>query len=397
MLTKREIENAAPGARLNNGRGLLLIVSPAGTKSWRLRFKRGGKDAVVTLGQWPEMSIAEAEAEAAGLRKGRKAGIDPAVALARQEATGSGAQDSFEDVARRYVKREAPRWSEGHRKRFDNRMVRDVFPVIGKLPIASLVPADVARAVRPIEQRGAQDTALRVVGMVGQVCRFAVAKGLRNDDPTIHLAGGLDHPAPPKHRPAIVDPEGFGQLMADLADWHGDSIAKPYLLLTAYVWQRPGEVRAMRWSDVDLGAGLWAFRVTKVGLDHLVPLAPQAVAILRELERGRGRSEYVFRSSAKAGYISDAIAQKLLEKLGYAGKHCTHGFRASARTLLVERLRYPSELVERQLSHTVRAVHGRAYDRTEHLEQRAEMMCRWASYVDQLRDEALGVPALAAE
>lgn len=392
-LTKSQIQAAKPGDRLNAGKGLLLVAG-VDSKSWRLRFKRDGKDAIVTLGQWPDLSLAEAEAEAASLRLGRKKGVDPAAALGRKAAATGGA-GSFQDVAERYMQREAAVWSVGHAERFGNRMRKDAFAVFGSMPIGEVTARDVMRLHARIAGRDALDTANRVVGMVGQVLRFAVARGLRDSDCTAHLKGGLDHAPRPVHRAALTDPDALGQLLADLSEWDGDTIARPLLQLTGYLFQRPGEVRAMRWADLDLERGLWSYRVTKVGIDHIVPLPVQAVAILRELQAGSGKSPFVFASRSDTGYVSAQLAPKLLEKLGYRESHTAHGFRASARTLLVEALGYDSELVERQLSHVVRAVHGRAYDRTLFLRERTAMMQSYADYLDSLRDKALGLAALA--
>ncbi|MEP1198258.1 tyrosine-type recombinase/integrase [Tateyamaria sp.] len=393
-LTIAQIDKAKPRKsdhRLSDGNGLFLTVRKHGTKTWTLRFKRDGKDAVKTLGTYPAMQPKEARALAANLKLDLSKGIDPAkkAAAALPEAT-------FAEIAVRYMAREKPHWAAGHYERFRSRMVKDVFPAIGTMQIDAVRPRDVMVAVNGISARGSQNTAIRVAGMIGQVCRYAVALSLRDDDPTVHIGDGLDRAPKTVHRPALTDPAGVGQLMADLADWAGETIAKPYLLMCALTFQRPGEVAAMQWDDIDLDARQWAFNVSKVGLDHIVPLSDQAMAVLASLAPLQGRAgQYVFRSGGTSGFVTPQVGMKLLDKLGYHGTHTAHGFRATARTLIVERLRIDRDLVERQLSHAARETLGRAYDRTAFIEDRSGMMQRYADYLDELRDEAGGTLLLA--
>lgn len=262
-LTKSQIKTVQPRAkdfRLSDGRGLVLMARSSGTKSWVLRFKRDGRDTVVTLGHWPELSLEDARTAAESLRSARRQGIVPAIDMGLEtirRETGS----TFAEVAKAYMRREAAHWAPGHLQRFQNRMERDVYRSIGDTTVGDVEPVDVARALRPIEARGAQDTAVRVVGMIGQVMRFAVARGLRRDDPTQHLRGGLDRPPPPRHRPAATEPAQVGQLLAAIDGWRGGSLAKPFLQLCGYLFQRPGEIAAMRWDGVDLEQAVWAYQV----------------------------------------------------------------------------------------------------------------------------------------
>ena len=390
-LTKQKIETAKPRDaryRLTDGGGLVLVVNPSGKKVWRFRYQREGKDANVTLGSFPLVTLLDARAKALELKRAQGQGSDPAIELQREaERKRTVAGETFGAVAEAYMKRERPHWAEGHYERFRNRMQRDVYPVIGKQPVAAVKPVDVTRAVRGIEARGAQDTAVRVVGMIGQVLRYAVAKGMADRDVTADLKGGLDRPPPTKHMAAVIDRVDLGRMLADVWDWPGDSYGKPLLQLAAYLFQRPGEIQAMRWSDVDLDNALWSYRVSKVGVDHAVPLPEQAVAVLRDLHKVTGRFEFVFYShGAKSKHVSSQIATKLLDKVGWRDRQTVHGFRAVARTLIAEDLKVEPRLIEQQLSHGVAEAHGRAYNRTQYVDERRAMMQRYADHLDALRE-----------
>lgn len=386
-LTASQIKTAKPRDkryRLTDGGGLVLSVEPSGRKVWRFRYQRDGKDAVATFGDYPTLTLLDARAKALDLKR---AGDDPALVLKRDKERKRIAPDrSFEALARKYMAREKPHWAIGHYKRFYNRMTIDVWPVIGAMDPRSIQPIDVSRAIAAIEARGAQNTAVRVVGMIGQVLRYSVAKGFADQDVTQHLKGGLDRPAPTKHRVAVTDRVELGRMLVDIWDWAGDSYGKPILQLAAYLFQRPGEIQAMRWQDIDLDDGLWTYRVSKVDIDHAVPLPRQVVEILSALRAVTGNYPYVFTSvGSKSGYVSEQSALKVLGKIGWRDQQTVHGFRAIARTVIAEDLRTEPRLIEQQLSHTVAEVHGRAYNRTQFLVERRDMVQRYADHLDRLR------------
>ncbi len=382
-LTESQLRSAKPRNsryRLTDGGGLVMDVTPAGKKVWRFRYQRAGKDAVVTLGTYPVMTLLEARQAALDLKR---SGTDPKAAAARQKATDDV---TFQSVTEAYMAREKPHWVEAHYKRFHNRMTRDVWPVIGAMHPRDIQPVDAMNAVAGIEARGAQDTAVRTLGMVGQVLRYAVARGQADRDVTADLKGGLDRPPPVQHMNAVTDRSQVGQLLAAVWDWPFDGYGKAVNQLAAYLFQRPGELVAMRWSDVDLDKALWTYRVTKVGIDHAVPLPDQAVEILTRLHALTGRYDYVFYSiNSRSDHVSLTTPVNLLKKLGWRGKHTVHGWRATARTLIAEDLKVDPMLIERQLSHVTGSVHGRAYNRTMYLDERRDMMQRYANLLDEYR------------
>lgn len=388
-LTASQIKTAKPSGtgkpyRLTDGGGLVLNVLPTGKKTWRFRYQRNGKDAVVTLGHYPALTLLDARAKALGLKRDT---VDASLVVVREtERTRTVAGDTFEALAVAFMKRERDHWAKAHHYRFENRMTRDVFPVLGQMQPRDVQPVDMTRAIAAIEARGAQDTALRVVGMIGQVLRYGVAKGLCDRDVTGDLKGSLDRAPATVHRAAVIDRTDLGRMLVDLWDWPGESYGKPVLQLCAYLFQRPGEIRAMKWADVDLDRGLWSYTVSKVGLDHAVPLPGQAVAILRTLWAETGRFDHVFYSvGAKDGFVSAAIPTKILGLIGWRDRHTAHGFRATARTVIAEDLGIRPMLIEQQLSHTVSEAHGRAYNRTLYLDERTDMLVAYADLLDGLR------------
>jgi integrase len=373
--------------KVADGHGLILVVETTGRKVWRFRYTVAGKERVIVLGDFPAMGLASARAKVAELQDQRRAGLDPALEADRARvaaATGS----TFRDVAEAYMHREAGHWSESHAARFRHRMQRDVLPVIGSLDVGLVRPVDVSRAVLAIEDRGAQNTANRVVGMIGQVLQFGVARGLCEQDVTLHMRRGLPRAPRPKHRAAVLDRAELGQLLDAIWTSPSNSIAKPLVQMIALTFQRPGEVRHMRWSDVDRDARLWRYRVSKVGLDHAVPLCPDAIAILDGLRPLTGREEFVFHSRAsRGGVVSDVMPTKFLGRIGWGDRQTAHGFRAIARTVLAEDLGFPPALIEQQLSHGVPDPHGRSYNRTLFLEQRRRMMDAWGAHLAELRQQ----------
>ncbi|WP_299356062.1 integrase arm-type DNA-binding domain-containing protein [uncultured Shimia sp.] len=390
-LSESKIRTAKPRDkryRMTDGGGLVMDVTPAGKKVWRYRLQADGKDRTVTLGEYPAMGLLDARQTALDLKRDD---VDPKVAVARQQAAQA---TTFRDLAEAYMEREKPHWADGHHLRFRNRMVNDVFPVLGDMAPRDIQPVDVIRAVTGIQDRGATDTAVRVVGMIGQVMRYCVARGQADRDVTADLKGGLDRPPPVKHMAAVIDRDDLGRMLVDIWDWAGNSYGKPLLQLAAYLFQRPGEIQAMRWADIDLDKALWTYTVSKVGVEHAVPLPAQAVEILRELHKQTGRFEFVFYShSAKSGHVSPQIAVKLLDKIGWRDRQTVHGFRAIARTVIAEDLGAEPRLIEQQLSHSVPEVHGKAYNRTRFINERRKMVQEYADHLDKIRAKNTGVCA----
>ncbi|RQU62404.1 tyrosine-type recombinase/integrase [Burkholderia cenocepacia] len=409
-LTDTAIKNAKPAdkpVRLFDGGGLYLEVAPSGGKWWRLKYRFGGKEKRISLGVYPDVPLKEARERRDKARALLEAGADPGEAKkAEKRAAQLSTENSFEAVAREWHAKYTPSWSASHGARLLRRLEVDAFPWIGGKPIAELAPPDVLDVLRRVEKRGALETAHRLHANVGQVCRYAVATGRAARDVTADLRGALP-PVQQEHMAAITDPKQVAELLRAIDGYQGTLPVSGALRLAPLLFQRPGELRAAEWAEFDLDAGTWEIpsdrmKRTKQGKAaggaHIVPLPTQAVAILRELQPLTGNGRLLFPSvRTKDRPMSDNTVNAALRRLGYDGDTMTgHGFRAMARTILDEVLGVPAPIIEAQLAHTVKDPLGRAYNRTAHLQQRREMMQKWADYLDRLKAGAQIIPIGAA-
>ena len=303
------------------------------------------------------------------------------------------AANSFEVVAREWFAKYSPNWAATHSDRTIARLEADVFPWIGRRPISDISAPALLAAMRKIEARGALETAHRVLSTCGQVFRYAVATGRAERDPTGDLRGALP-PYKRDHFAAITDPKRVGQLLREIDGYQGTFTVLCALRLAPLVFVRPGELRFAQWVHIDLEAAEWRYTARKTDTPHIVPLATQAVAILRELHAVTGHGQYVFpggRSPKRA--MSDNAILAALRRMGIAKDEMSgHGFRAMARTILDEVLGVRPDLIEHQLAHAVRDPNGRAYNRTAHLPERRKMMQQWADYLDKLKAGAEVIP-----
>ncbi|MCA8255152.1 integrase arm-type DNA-binding domain-containing protein [Burkholderia sp. AU31624] len=409
-LTDTAIKNAKPAdkpIRLFDGGGLYLEIAPGGGKWWRLKYRFGGKEKRISLGVYPDVPLKEARERRDKARALLDGGADPGEAKkAEKRAARLSTENSFEAVAREWHAKYAPSWSASHGARLLRRLEVDAFPWIGGKAIAELAPPDVLDVLRRVEKRGALETAHRAHANIGQVCRYAVATGRAARDVTADLRGALP-PVQQEHMAAITDPKQVAELLRAIDGYQGTLPVSCALRLAPLLFQRPGELRAAEWAEFDLDAGTWEIpsdrmKRTKQGKAaggaHIVPLPGQAVAILRELQPLTGNGRLLFPSvRTKDRPMSDNTVNAALRRLGYDGDTMTgHGFRAMARTILDEVIGVPAPIIEAQLAHTVKDPLGRAYNRTAHLQQRREMMQKWADYLDRLKAGAQIIPIGAA-
>ena len=386
------IRRARPGSKARkmfDGRGLYLEITPRGGKYWRIKYRFGGKEKRLSLGVYPDVSLKEARKGCEDARRLLTREIDPSedrrtLKAARKQQVSN----SFEAVAREWFARHRPNWAENYSSRLISQLERDVFPWIGGKPVAGVTPSQLLEVARRVEQRGALETAHRVLQNCGQVFRYAVATGRAKNDPTPVLRGALP-PVKGGHFAALTDPRKTGPLLRVLDGYEGSLIVRCALRLSPLVFVRPGELRRAEWKAIDLEAGEWRFTVVKTGAPHLVPLSRQAVEILRELHPLTGNGRYVFpsgRTPRGDRPMSENAVLAALRSMGIGKEEMTgHGFRAMARTLLDEVLGFRPDYIEHQLAHVVRDPLGRAYNRTAHLPQRRKMMQEWADYLDQLK------------
>ena len=407
---------AGKARKISDGGGLVLEARPTGAGWWRLRYYFGGREGMLSLGTYPEVSLKAARQRRDEARKLIAAGGDPsearkvnkaaiaakaqAQALANAGKPGPG---TFEHVARDWLATvHEAKVSEGHAERTRIRFEQDAFPWLGRSRIADIEAPELLSVLRKVTARNAIETAHRLKDACGQVFRYGISTGACARNPAADLRDALP-PVPTRHLAAIVDPKHAAELLRAMGDYAGHPVTCAALALSALLFLRPGELRQLEWAWVDLeGATLMIpaalmqrRRDEKAnGAPHLVPLAPQAVAIFKGLHPLTGHGRYVFPSLHTGERpMSENTVNVALRRMGFDRDTATaHGFRAMARTMAAERLGVAPEVIEAQLAHAVGDALGRAYNRTTFAEQRRELMTKWADYLDRLRTGAQVIP-----
>lgn len=378
-------------AKLVDGEGLYLLLNPNGSRWWRWDYRRPvtGKRNTLSLGTYPDTGLADARAKRDAARKLLAACTDPGEHRKAEKAAGEDrAANSFEVVAREWHAKQAPTWVKDHGDRIMLRLKNDIFPWLGKRPVAEVKAKELLATVNRIADRGAAESAHRALQSCGQIFRYAIATGRAERNPAADLRGALP-PVKQTHLAAITDPNKVGGLLRAMDAYAGSFVTKCALRLAPLVFVRPGELRQAEWAEIDLDKAEWNIPAEKMKMrePHLVPLSPQAVAILSELQALTGRGRYVFPSarSPKRPMSNNAVLSAL-RRMGFDKEEMSgHGFRAMARTILDETLHFRPDYIEHQLAHAVRDPNGRAYNRTAHLAERKKMMQAWADYLDTLR------------
>jgi integrase len=397
-LTDVKVRNAKPSekqVKLSDSDGMYLLVTPNGGKCWRLKYRFGGKEKVLALGTYPEISLAEARAKRDAARRMLSQGVDPGEVRKAQKAASTQETETFEVIAREWHSKFSGTWSPSHAETTMKRLKLDVFPVMGSRPIGEIKAPELLTMLRRIESRGALETAHRVRTICGQIFRYAVATCRAERDPAADLKGALP-PYKKSHLAAITDPKEVGSLLRAIDDYKGSFVVKCALQIAPLVFVRPGELRQAEWAEFDLDAAEWNISAERMKMKqpHLVPLSERVIEILRELKALTGNSRYVFPSGRSfARPMSNMAINAALRRMGFDKDEMTgHGFRAMARTILDEVLQVRIDFIEHQLAHAVKDPNGRAYNRTAHLAERRKMMQTWADYLDGLKSGAKVIP-----
>ena len=395
--------------RLADAGGLYLEVTPTGSKRWFVKYRFAGKEKRLALGSYPEVTLKSARDGREAARKTRAAGTDPVQERKQDQANKQTTSAStYETVAREFhAIQAAAKWSSGHASKWLRTQELYLFPQIGTLPLSSIRAAAVLKALRKVEAKGIVNTAHELRTMAGQVFRHGVVTERCEKNPIADLKDALTaHHV--KHFAAVLDPVEAGGLLRAIDGYGGHPATRAALQLSALLFQRPGNIRAMEWAWLNLDAGMLTIPAQSMklktkakvnGRPHLVPLARQAVAILRALGPLTGHLRYVFPGARDHSIpMSDGTVNAALRRLDFGSDdHVAHGFRAMARTMLAERISGISpELVEAQLGHAKTGANPGAYDRAEYAEQRRLMMQTWADFLDQLRAGAQIIPIKAA-
>lgn len=404
MLTDLECKKAAcpqgkKQVRLTDAGSLYLQIGSNGSKRWFYKFTLQGKEKQMALGSYPSVGLLAARRLRDEARLLKDKGLDPIAQRQIEKLKAiNPTGETFKVVALEWLEKQIPQWSESHAKRCARQLERDIYPYIGVRKVNELGPVEVLAAVRKTEQRGALETADRGLQLVRQVFRYAVATGRAPRDVTADLKGALT-PYRSKHFGAITDPTKLGELLRAIHAYRGGLIVKTALQLAPILFQRPGELRGAAWAEIDFEKSLWTIPSTRMkrtkegkenGDDHLVPLPKQAISLLMPLKALTGHGRLVFPGERDHGRpISDNSVRTALINLGYTSELQTwHGFRATARTLLAEKLNFDPNIIEAQLAHAVKDANGRSYNRTTYLEQRRKMLQSWADYLEALSNGA---------
>lgn len=399
MLTDPDCKNATCPAdkarlRLTDSGGLYLEVSPSGSKRWFWKVYKEGKESRLALGSYPAVTLKAARMarDAAKLQKAE--GIDPIQAkIVKKLKASTPTGDTFAAVALEWLEQSKAGWSDTHYVREKRNLEKDLIPYLGRMTIRKIEPVELLAVVRRVEARGALSVADRVLLTSHSVWLYAVATGRADRDITGDIRNALK-PHIRKNYPAIIDPVDLAELLRASDAYKGGPLVRAALKLAPILFQRPGNLRTMRWADVDLEAGRWAIpsedmkrtKAEKInGQPHVVPLPRQAVELLKDLKYLTGAGEYVLPGLRnRKAPMSEAAVNAALAGMGYKGRHVWHGYRATGRTILRQVLKYPADVIEAQLAHVGQITHGGAYDRATHLDERTEMIQAWADYLDKL-------------
>lgn len=400
MLTDAQCRNAVcppdrKQARFADSGGMYLQVSPAGSKRWFLKYRISGTEKQLALGSYPDVSLTAARKARDAAKLQKSEGHDPVQVRKVEKLKATRTEgDTFKAVALEWYKKQAPQWSDSHASRMLRQLERDLFPWIGDRRIAEIHPMELLAALHKVEDRGALETADRALMLARQIWDYWL--------PTVdvqqrNITEGLKKRLTPYRGAsfaAIVEPKRFGELLRAIKHYKGGPIVRTALQLAPLLYQRPGNLRMMEWAELDLDAALWTIPSMKMkrtklekeqGEAHTVPLPTQAVALLRAIQPLTGRGLYVFpgeRSHDRP--ISDNSVRTALYALNFGKEQTWHGFRASARTMLVDQLNLDPLAIEANLAHAVRDSNGRSYNRTQYLAQRFEQIQAWADYLDRL-------------
>lgn len=407
MLTDKHCKNAAcppdkKRARFTDSNGLYLEVSPSGSKRWFWKTYLDGKEGRMALGSYPTVGLAEARKARDAAKVQKASGVDPVQArkVEKLKGTRPGQDgDTFKAVALEWHGKQVGEWSPGHAERTKRQLERDLFPWIGERQVASIEPMELLAALQKVEERGAIETADRALMLCRQIWRYwlPTASNTQRD-----ITEGLKSRLTPyrgTNFPAIVEPLRFGELLRAMHAYKGGMAVRTALLVAPLLYQRPGNLRTMEWAELDLDAGLWTIPSAKMkrtkkekeqGAAHVVPMPTQAVQLLRDLQPLTGHGRYVFPGQRDHDRpMSDNSVRSALYSLGFGTEQSWHGFRASARTLLVDQLDLDPLAIEANLAHAVKDSNGRSYNRTQYLKKRFAQIQQWADYMDQLRKGAV--------
>ncbi|MCS3902213.1 integrase [Methylohalomonas lacus] len=388
-LTDVAIRRAKPSDKnykLFDGGGLYLLVHTNGSKYWRLKYRHARKEKTLALGIYPQVPLAEAREAREDAKRLIKRGEDPVVVrkIQKHEAEIKAA-NTFEKVAKQWIENKRNEWTEKHAKRVQDSLERNLFPDLGKRPIADITAPELLMALRKIEKRGAHDYAQRILQRVNMLFRYGIASGICTENPASDLKGALK--APKRGNRAAVHGKELPELLKKIDTCDAKPETRLGLQLLALTFVRPGELRGARWEEFDFDHCEWRIPASRMKMrtEHIVPLSRQSLAVLNELYALTGKSPYLLPSRSNLHKcISENTLTYALHRMGYHSKATAHGFRATASTILNEQ-GWDPDVIERQLAHVPKNKVRAAYNRAEYLTKRQSLMQAWADHLDQIK------------
>lgn len=395
-LKLRRLKPADRSRKVTDGYGLHVLVTPGGSKLWRFAYRYAGRQKTLAIGPYPDVTLEMARTARTDARRLLADGVDPAEhKRAERLRLKTGTGNTFGAVADEYLaklKREGRAPATVSKTTW---LLGLATPQLGTRPVAEITSAEALDVLRRVEKRGRLETARRLRSTIGSVFRYAIATARAENDPTVALRGALVAPKV-RHRAAITDRKALGGLLRAIDGFDGQPTTRAALQLMALLFPRPGELRAAEWREFDFDEAIWRIPAerTKMRRELRVPLAPQAVAILRDLRATSANEALVFPSVRSARRsMSENTLNAALRRMGYTRDEVTaHGFRATASTLLNESGLWSPDVIERQLGHVESNDVRRAYARGEHWSDRIAMMAWWADFLDETRAAGEIVP-----
>ncbi|MFL5241532.1 MAG: tyrosine-type recombinase/integrase [Gemmataceae bacterium] len=385
-LTDATVRNAKPTAKpfkLSDGGGLFLLVQPSGGKWWRYKYRFAGKEKLLALGAYPDISLADARERHSQARKILAAGNDPSeVRKDAKRLMAIKAENNLEVIAREWHQQHIHEWATHYSRDVINRLETHIFPKLGPRPIADITATEILAVLRVIEKSGALDMAQRMMQTCGQLFRYAVTTGRAERNPVADLRGALKTPVRKHH--AHLTADELPDFLEKLECYHGEVQTKLALQMLLLTFVRTTELRGAEWAEVNFDKAEWRIPAERMKMkdQHIVPLSRQAIEILRELQKHTGNRQYLFPNQHKpANYMSGNTMIYALYRMGYHSRATGHGFRATASTILNEHGFVP-DVIERQLAHCERNKVRAAYNHAQYLPERRKMMQWWADYLE---------------
>ncbi len=386
MLTDAQVRKIKPldkKKRYSDEKGLYLEVTPAGGRFWRIKYRFNNRESTLTIGSYPEISLAQARRARDEARIQLYNNIDPN-AVKNERLQQLDESTLFKVLAMEWMEDRKAVIKEATYLRDLSVFEKDLFPDLGDMPIDQIKGKDVLACAKKIEARGAQEMAKRSIPLAGRIFRFAIRKGIIENDPTPHLGEALK-PRKVKNM-ARIDISEFPALLERMDRYHGSPIIRSALQLMTLTFVRTAELRMMEWNEIDYNNCLWRIPTHKMKMaqPHIVPLSRQALELLEGLKPLTGNKQYVFYNYSTAKPISSNALLCAIRTMGYNGKMTGHGFRGLASTTLHEQ-GYMHDAIEIQLAHKVGNAVSQAYNHAQHLDYRIKMMQEWSDFIDGLR------------